>query len=180
MINFLGGMRIGKRERAIDLEAYVNLFMFSVERHLDNKDYNIVSCNLRICYNLDSDIIPNQRITHDFACEQLAPLLAVAVEQKPLISALEHGSPERAAIQRMYSQIVETVQKYCKKYGLDYKKLLAEVRRQAPLGDNGFTSPGYHIAKEGGAGVLTGGFFLDKPKIYFKGCEDFGVRNVSL
>ena len=180
MINFLGGMRIGKRSRNIYLEAYVNLFMFSVERHLDNRDYNIVSCNLRTCYDLNSNIIPNQRLTHDFACEQLAPPLAVALEQKPLISELEHGNPERAAIQGMCSQIVETVQKYCKKYGLDYKKLLAEVGRQVPLGDNGFTSPGYHITKNGEADVLTGGFFLDKPKINFKGCEDFGVRNVSL
>lgn len=96
------------------------------------------------------------------------------------LGGMRIGKRERAAIQRMYSQIFETVQKYCKKYGVDYKKLLAEVRRQAPLGDNGFTSPGYHITKEGGADVLTGGFFLDKPKINFKGCEDFGVRNVSL
>ena len=91
----------------------------------------------------------------------------------------------------MYSWIIETVQKYCKKYGLDYKKLLAEVSRQAPLGDDGFTAPGYHITKRkdkpsrerwrGEKGEILGGaFFLDNPKINFKDCDDSGVRNVSL
>lgn len=91
----------------------------------------------------------------------------------------------------MYSWIVETVEKYCKKYGLDYEKLLSEVCRQVPLGNDGFRSPGYHISnysKEGyldwrerrTVDFLAGGFFLGNPKINFKDCDDFGVRNVSL
>ena len=100
-------------------------------------------------------------------------------------------SLERAAISKMYSWILETVQKYCKKYGLDYKKLLAEVSRQVPLGDDGFTAPGYHIVKRkdkpsrerwrGEKGEILGGaFFLDNPKINFKDCDYCGVRNVRL
>lgn len=80
----------------------------------------------------------------------------------------------------MYSWIFETVQKYCKKYGLDYEKLLAEVRRQTPLGDDGFISPGYHIGTCRYNSALSGGFFLDCPKIDFRDCKDSGVRHVSL
>ena len=52
-------------------------------------------------------------------------------------------------------------------------------------------APGYHIVKRkdkpsrerwrGEKGEILGGaFFLDNPKINFKDCDDFGVRNVSL
>lgn len=180
-----------RKRRASDLEFYVNTFIFSVEGHLDKREYNSVTRNLKIRGDWSENIIHNQRLVHDFACDQLAPLLAVAIEQGPLLYSLERRTPEYFAIHKMYSWIFETVQKYCKKYGLDYKKLLAEVGRQVPLGDGGFTAPGYHIVKRkdkpnrerwrGEKGEILGGaFFLDNPKINFKDCDDFGVRNVSL
>ena len=116
-----------RKRRASDLEFYVNTFMFAVEGHLEKRDYNDVTKYLRTLGDWGEDIIHNQRLVHDFACGQLAPLLAVAVEQKPFLDMLGWLSPERGAIHKMHSWIVETVQKYCKKYGLDYKKLLAEV-----------------------------------------------------
>lgn len=133
----------------------------------------------------------NQKFTYDFACEVLAPLLAVAVEQNSLFDACRPKPPEYSTIREMYSWIFETVQKYCKKYGLDYKKLLAEVIRQAPLVDGEFRPPGYHITKrkdkpsrerrQGEKGEILGGaFFLDDPKISFKDCDYCGVRNVRL
>ena len=132
---------------ASDLESYVNIFIFSVEGHLEKRDCNDVVRNLDRRSGWEEEkIIPNQKLTHDFACESLAPLLAVAVELKPLLKELGLFSPERAAIRGMYSWIVETVEKYCKKYGLDYEKLLSEVCRQVPLGNDGFRSPGYHIS----------------------------------
>lgn len=180
-----------RKRRASDLEFYVNTFIFAVEGHLEKRDYNDVTNYLRKLGDWGEDIIHNQRLTHDFACDQLAPLLAVAIEQGPLLHSLGRMTPEYAAIHGMYSWILETVQKYCKKYGLDYKKLLAEVGRQVPLGDDGFTSPGYHIIKrkdkpsrgqwrdEKGE-ILGGAFFLDDPKISFKDCDYCGVRNVRL
>ena len=179
------------KRRASDLEFYVNTFIFAVEGHLEKRDYNDVTNYLRTLGDHGEDIIHNQRLMHDFACDQLAPLLAVVVEQKPLLDMRGWLSPERAAISKMYSWIIETVQKYCKKYGLDYKKLLAEVSRQVPLGDAGFTAPGYHIVKRkdkpsrerwrGEKGEILGGaFFLDNPKINFKDCDYCGARNVRL
>lgn len=181
-----------RKRRASDLEFYVNTFIFSVEGYLEKRDYNDVVRNLDRRSGWEEEkIIPNQKLTHDFACESLAPLLAVAVELKPLLKELGLFSPERAAIRGMYFWIVETVEKYCKKYGLDYEKLLSEVRRQVPLGNDGFMSSGYHISnynKEGyldwrerrTVDFLAGGFFLDNPKMNFSDCDASGVRHVSL
>lgn len=108
-----------RKRRASDLEFYVNTFIFSVEGHLKKRDYNDVTNYLRTLGDWGEDIIHNQRLMHDFACDQLAPLLAVAVEQKPFLDMLGWLPLERAAISKMYSWIIETVQKYCKKYGSD-------------------------------------------------------------
>lgn len=180
-----------RKRRESDLEFYVNTFIFAVEGHLEKRDYNDVTNYLRTLGDHGEDIIHNQRSMHDFACDQLAPLLAVAIEQEPLLKELGWLSPEYAILHKMYSWIIKTVQKYCKKYGLDYKKLLAEVIRQAPLVGGEFRSPGYHIIKRKGkpsrerwrgekGEILGGAFFLDDPKINFKDCDYPGVRNVSL
>ena len=189
MINFF--RKANSNLRHSDLGAYVNTFIFAVEGHLEKRDYNDVIRNLMTRRDWEGDTMRNQKFTHDFACESLAPLLAVAVEQNSLFDACRPKPPEYSTIRGMHSWIFETVQKYCKKYGLDYKKLLAEVSRQGPLGDDGFTAPGYHIVKRkdkpsrerwrGEKGEILGGaFFLDNPKINFKDCDDFGVRNVRL
>lgn len=178
MINFF--RKANSNLRHSDLGAYVNTFIFAVEGHLEKRDYNDVIRNLMTRRDWEGDTMRNQEFTHDFACETLAPLLAVAVEQNSLFDAYRPKPPEYSTIREMYSWIFETVQKYCKKYGLDYEKLLAEVRRQTPLGDDGFISPGYHISTCRYNSALSGGFFLDCPKINFRDCKDSGVRHVSL
>ena len=137
MINFF--RKANSNLRHSDLGAYVNTFIFAVEGHLEKREYNDVIRNLMTRRDWEGDTMRNQKFTHDFACETLAPLLAVA-----------------------------------------YEKLLAEVRRQTPLGDDGFISPGYHISTCGYNSALSGGFFLDCPKINFRDCKDSGVRHVSL
>lgn len=189
MINFF--RKANSNLRHSDLGAYVNTFIFAVEGHLEKRGYNDVIRNLMTRRDWEGDTMRNQKFTHDFACEALAPLLAVAVEQNSLFDAYRPKPPEYSTIREMYSWIFETVQKYCKKYGLDYEKLLAEVCRQVPLGNDGFVSPGYHISnynKEGyldwrerrTVDFLAGGFFLDNPKMNFSDCDASGVRHVSL
>ena len=56
-----------KKCGASDLESYVNIFIFSVEGHLEKRDYNDVVRNLdRRSGREEEKIIPNQKLTHDF------------------------------------------------------------------------------------------------------------------
>lgn len=184
-------MSNGKGLRPQDLGAYAEMFTNFVGQYLEENDYENVTRHLITWYPEDKDVISNQRLTHDFACNYLAPLLAVAVAQKPFLDEMKPGAPEYNAINGMYSWIVQTVQKYCKKYGLVYAELLAEVKKQAPLGDGGFTSPGYHIVsyrpetgpkrwQAWGVDVLAGAFFSSRSKTDFADCQNRGVYNVSL